>query len=317
MTSSWGLGFSGLGWLGESLLKDLPAFPSLRLAAVQDARPELAQSIAQRYGSPWHGSDYDALLSAPEVDAVVICTPNALHVPQAQAALSAGKHVLVQKPLALSRADARATLDLAAQQHRLLFVDYTYRFLETVRVLRASVEHRPKRVRAAFHNIYGPGQEKTWFFDPRLSGGGALVDLGVHLLDLALWLLEPESVTLIDAELTHALGLPVEDAARLRLSLDAEIAFDLAVSWNAPRPQTEIAFELDEYLRWENVGGSFFHFRTRRGDQIVDDRETTLRADTLDAFANALQTGAAPPIDVRVYALLEEVLPQVGPVRRQ
>jgi predicted dehydrogenase len=300
---SIGLGFAGLGWLGECLLKELPAFPELRLAGVQDARPELAAAIAARYASPWHGSEFEALLAAPGVEAVVICTPNALHVSQSQSALLAGKHVLVQKPLALGCADAQATLDLARQSQRLLFVDYTYRFLDTVTLLRET--QQPARMRAAFHNIYGPGAEKTWFFDPRLSGGGALVDLGVHLLDLALWLVQPESVRLVDAVLSFGQGLPVEDAAHVEVLLD-DIRFDLDVSWNAPLAATEIAFETDR-LRWENVAGSFFHFRTRRGDQVLLDRETTLRADTLRAFARALDSGQAPAIDVRVYALLDEV----------
>jgi predicted dehydrogenase len=299
---TWGLGFAGLGWLGESLLNDLPAFPSLRLAAVQDVRADLVE----RYASPWRGADYSEMLAAPGVDAVVICTPNALHVPQAQLALQAGKHVLVQKPLALSCADAQACVDVATQAGRLLFVDYTYRFLDTMAVLQAALRDRPTRARAAFHNIYGPGQEKTWFFDPKLSGGGALVDLGVHLLDLALWLLQPSAVSLVDAELSG--GPPVETSARVRLLLD-EVPFDLEVSWNASLPQTEIFLELDD-VRWENVDGSFFHFRTRLGERVLLDRETTLRADTLRAFVTALETQAAPPVDVRVYSVLEQALRQ-------
>ena len=299
---TWGLGFAGLGWLGESLLKDLPRFPSLRVAAVQDVRADLVQRCA----SPWRGTDYSEMLAAPGVDAVVICTPNALHVPQAQLALQAGKHVLVQKPLALSGADAQATVDLAARTDRLLFVDYTYRFLETVGVLRDSLPTTPHHVRAKFHNIYGPGQEKTWFFDPKLSGGGALVDLGVHLLDLAVWLLEPSAISLEHVDLRG--GPPVETSALLRLGLD-NVPFDLEVSWNARLPATEIAFEVDD-LCWENVDGSFFHFRTRRGESVLLDRETTLRADTLRAFVTALETQAAPPVDVRVYSVLEQALRQ-------
>jgi predicted dehydrogenase len=297
---TWGLGFAGLGWLGESLLKDLPAFPALRLAAVQDVRADLVE----RQASPWQGTDYAAMLAAPGVDAVVICTPNALHVPQAQAALRAGKHVLVQKPLALSPADAQATIDLAARAERLLFVDYTYRFLDTVQVLRQAMAARPRRVRAVFHNIYGPGQDKTWFFDPKLSGGGALVDLGVHLLDLAVWLVQPTAIGLEHVELAG--GPPVETSARLTLRLD-EIPFEVEVSWNAPLPRTEIVFELDD-LRWENVDGSFFHFRTRRGERLLAERETTLRADTLRAFVTALETQSAPRVDVRVYAIVEQAL---------
>ena len=97
-----GLGFAGVGWLGESLIKELPLFPELELVAVQDARSERAQQVGNRYGSQWSGDRFDDLLERPGLDAVVICTPNAFHVPQATQALRAGKHVLVQKPLALS-----------------------------------------------------------------------------------------------------------------------------------------------------------------------------------------------------------------------
>jgi predicted dehydrogenase len=128
----------------------------------------------------------------------------------------------------------------------------------------------------------------------------------VHLLDLALWLLQPSAVSLVDAELSG--GPPVETSARVRLLLD-EVPFDLEVSWNASLPQTEIAFELDD-LHWENVDGSFFHFRTRLGERVLLDRETTLRADTLRAFVTALETQAAPPVDVRVYSVLEQALRQ-------
>lgn len=303
-----GLGFAGVGWLGESLIKELPGVSGLQLAGVQDARLDLARAIAAKYGSPWSGDNFDELLQLPGVDVVVICTPNALHVPQALQALGAGKHVLVQKPLALSEADARAVVEQAQQQSTLLFVDYTYRFLETMAALRRGLaDIGPARgVSAEFHNIYGPGPEKAWFFDRRLSGGGALLDLGVHLVDLALWLLEPAGMTLERADLERG---GIEHEARLRVRLGDDVPFDLAVSWNAPLAGTRIVFEvLGERgrVRWENVAGSFFRFRTLQDEQILIDRETTLRSDTLAAFADALETNNAPHIDTRVYALIEQ-----------
>jgi predicted dehydrogenase len=302
-----GLGFAGVGWLGESLIQALATSDGLALAGVQDARLELAREVAAKYASPWSGNSFDELLDLAAVDVVVICTPNALHVPQAIQALRAGKHVLVQKPLALSFADARAVVDVAHQQGKLLFVDYTYRFLATIDTLRAALPSigPVQAVSAEFHNIYGPGAEKTWFFDRRLSGGGALLDLGVHLLDLALWLLQPRTVTLEQAELERG---GIEHLASLRARLDG-VPFDLSVSWNAPLPATRIAFEIGGAhgrLRWENVQGSFFHFRTRRDATVLLDRETSLRSDTLRALARALATRTAPQIDPRVYDLLDQ-----------
>jgi predicted dehydrogenase len=300
------LGFAGVGWLGESLIKELPRFSQLRLAAVQDTNLELARQVAQRYTCRLYTADYAELMNLAKLDAVVICTPNTFHAPQAQAAVRAGKHVLVQKPLALSPKDARATLDLAGSHQRVLFVDYTYRYLPTIQAFYACLEGLGKlrAVRAVFHNIYGPG--KAWFFDPALSGGGALMDLGVHLIDLGVWLLQPRHARLEHVELSFTQGYAVEDAATVQFRFDT-VPFEMQVSWKAPRPLTEIAFEVEAEggrLRWENVDGSFFHFRTWRDDTLLLDRETTLREDTLREFLKALQTRQEPINDERVYRLL-------------
>jgi predicted dehydrogenase len=304
-----GLGFAGAGWLGESLIKELPGLSGLDLVGVQDARLELAQEVGSRYGSPWCGESFEDLLRLPAVQVVAISTPNALHVPQATQALRAGKHVLVQKPLALSFHEAQAIIALAQDLGRLLFVDYSYRFLATVAVLREALAGiGPARgISAEFHNVYGPGANKTWFFDRRLSGGGALLDLGVHLIDLALWLLEPGEVRLERADLDERDG--IERAATLRIRLGEDVPFDLAVTWSAPLAETRIAFEVvgdRGRVRWENVQGSFFRFRTLQDDTVLIDRETTLRNDTLRAFAQALETKQAPRIDARVYALIDQ-----------
>jgi predicted dehydrogenase len=304
----YGLGVAGAGWLGESLIKDAIPSGEFQVVAVQDVVPGRAAEVAERYAVGWAGERFEDLLDAPSVDAVLICTPNSLHAAQAQAALAANKHVLVQKPMALSQADADATIAAAQHAQKLLFVDYSYRFLDTVVSLRDRLAGvgAISFAAAEFHNIYGPGTEKAWFFNRRMSGGGALIDLGVHLLDMALWLLEPAQVMLRSAALSG--DQAIEHAAALRVDLD-NTPFQLDVSWNAPLPLTRIGFEVvgaNGTVRWENVDGSFFHFRTLVNGTTVAERETTLREDTLRAFAAALRDGHAPPIDTRVYALLEQ-----------
>jgi predicted dehydrogenase len=300
------LGIAGLGWLGESLIRDAVRLPDFEVSVVQDVVEERERAIAGRYGARACGGRFENVLES-EVDAVVICTPNGLHAEQAQQTLRRGKDVLVQKPLALALRDATRCVEAAAETSRLLFVDYTYRFLQSMAVLRDCVAGEPRALRATFHNIYGPGTEKRWFFNAKESGGGALTDLGVHLLDLGLWLTSPASVALESAVLSSP--EPVEYSARLDLRLD-DVPFSLDVSWNAPLAMTEIAFEVEtrdgHVVRWENVEGSFFRFRTVRDREVLLDRETTLREDTLRAFASALTLREAPPIDTRVYAILDE-----------
>jgi predicted dehydrogenase len=307
--SSVGLGFAGLGVAGKTMLDQLSKVPGLRLAAVQDANLNLAEQIAEQFASPWHGEQFEDLLAAPSVDAVVICTPNAFHVRQAQAALRAGKQVLVQKPLATTAGDARATLALADERGRLLFVDYSYRFLDTAETLRETLPQiGPVRtVSAVFHNVHGPRAGRDWFFDPKLSGGGALIDLGVHMLDMLLWLLKPQTITVQDSKLEHRSGLQVEHNASMDLRFD-RVPVLLRVSWDAPLPLTEIALELQGdrgRLRWNNVDGSFAHFQTWLNQTCLIDREITLRENTLRRFATAQADGAAPPVDIRVYDLLD------------
>lgn len=249
-----------------------------------------------------------------DVDAVVICTPNAFHPDQAILALQAGKHTLVQKPLAISEAAAADVVRTAERERRVLLVDCSYRFLATVDELRAVVRQagQVERITATFHNIYGPG--KAWFFDRSLSGGGALMDLGVHLIDLALELLAPERAVVVGAQMGFAQGYEVEDFARVELNLDG-VPAEIEVSWQAEQPLTNISLRVQcdkATVEWRNVEGSFFHFRSERDGTCLLDRETTLRSDTLRAFEAALASPAPEMPDVRVYRLLDEAYRMAG-----
>jgi predicted dehydrogenase len=311
-----GVGFAGLGLVGNAMLEHLASVPRLRVAGVQDANAALAAETAERHGSPWQGERFEDLLALDSVDAVVISTPNVFHIPQAQAALRAGKAVLVQKPLAMFADDARATVELADAAERVLLVDYSYRLLETAEALRQALAEigTIRAASAVFHNTHGPGGGRVWFLDPALSGGGALMDLGVHLLDMLLWATEPESVQLDRITREVRPGYRVEHAAQADLHLD-DIPVNLSVCWNWPRPLTDISvtFEGDEgRVRWRNVDGSFARFRTLRDEQLLVEREVPLRLNTLRAFGATLERGTGPPIDTRVYDLLDRAYGRRG-----
>jgi predicted dehydrogenase len=304
-----GLGFVGVGLLGQSMIEQVANVPTLRVVALQDANYDLAKQVAALNGGPWSGQDLGALLAFPAVDAVVISTPNVFHIPQTQMALQLDKDVLVQKPLATRAADARSTAALAADRRRILFVDYSYRLLETAAAFRAAIpEVGPVRsLSAEFHNVHGPRPGRDWFFDPALSGGGALTDLGVHLLDFMLAAIRPVEVRLDRANLERRPGLQVEHYARADIHFD-DIPVHLEVSWDYPHPLSEINVVVEganQTLRWHNVKGSFGHFRTELGERLLIDREISLRLNTLRAFAAAIATGSSEPFDTRVYDLLD------------
>ncbi len=125
-----------------------------------------------------------------DLDGVVIATPSALHAEQARQAFAGGVAVFCQKPLGRDLAETRAVIDAARAADRLLGVDLSYRHLAAVEAVRALLrDGELGRVYAAeltFHNAYGP--DKPWFTRRSQSGGGCLIDLGTHLLDLVMWL---------------------------------------------------------------------------------------------------------------------------------
>lgn len=126
-----------------------------------------------------------------EPDGVVIATPSALHAEQALTALTAGFPVFCQKPLGRTAREAETVVAAARERDLLLGVDFAYRETRAGRRMRSLVRSgrlgRIYAARLAFHNAYGP--DAAWYYDAALSGGGCLIDLGVHLVDLVLWLL--------------------------------------------------------------------------------------------------------------------------------
>jgi predicted dehydrogenase len=211
------------------------------------------------------------------LDGIVIATPSALHADQSIAALEAGVAVFCQKPLGRNAAEAARVVAAARTANRLLGVDFSYRHTAAMQAIAPLVQGgalgRIQAVDLVFHNAYGPG--KTWFYDRAQSGGGCVMDLGVHLVDLALWCLSYPDIGDVSAQL-FAEGEPmrtgsdaVEDLALATIRLGST-AVRLACSWqlHAGR-EAEIAatfYGTQGAVRLANVGGSFYDFTAERFD---------------------------------------------------
>jgi predicted dehydrogenase len=174
-----------------------------------------------------------------EIDGVVIATPNALHASQTVNVLDRGAAVFCQKPLGRSLIEARWATEAAKAADRLLGADLSYRFTIAMGHLRRLVQSGDLGETFAgelvFHNAYGP--QKPWFYDPQLTGGGCVMDLGIHLVDAALWVLD-SAVTHIDSRLFYR-GKRVagrenvcEDYATARLDFANGAIVELACSWH-------------------------------------------------------------------------------------
>ena len=259
------VGFVGVGWIGRSRLEALAQSGCAEIVAAADP------AVDELDGIPCHAS-FDELLEH-DLDGVVIATPNALHAQQAIAALDRGLAVFCQKPLARNAAEARAVVEAARRADRLLAVDLSYRFVEAFRKARELVRDdsigEVFAVDLVFHNAYGP--DRPWFYDPELSGGGCVLDLGVHLVDLALWTLGSPDVTNVWSRL-FGIG-EVEDFAVAQFDLGNGAVARLACSWHLHAGK-DCVIEASFYgargsVTAQNVGGSFYDFRAelRHGTQ--------------------------------------------------
>ena len=231
----------------------------------------LAMALVSAPGARGCRSLDEMLGGLDRLDGVVIATPSALHAAQSLQALAAGLPVFCQKPLGRNAGEAREVVEAARRADLRLGVDLSYRFVEGARRIRELVASGELgtvfAARLVFHNAYGP--DKEWFYDRTRSGGGCVIDLGTHLIDLLLWILGGPAV----AEVTGrclAGGAPcdpgrqVEDYAVARLELASGAVVEIACSWNLPAGQDAVIsasfYGTAGGAELRNVGGSFYDF---------------------------------------------------------
>lgn len=266
------LGFLGVGWIGRSRLHSIAESGLAEVAAVADADPAVAAEVAESVGATAVAIE-GIVGGVLGLDGVVIATPSALHAEQAAAALDNGLAVFCQKPLGRSTAECEAVVERARRTGRLLGVDLSYRFVEGVQrmheLVSAGAIGRPYAAELVFHNAYGP--DKRWFHDPALSGGGCVIDLGTHLIDLGLWMLDHPKVEDVSARL-YRKGLPfdgevgeVEDFAAVRIDVAGGATLGLSCSWFLPAGRDAVIsatfYGSEGGVALRNVDGSFYDFR--------------------------------------------------------
>jgi predicted dehydrogenase len=275
------LGFIGTGWIGRNRMEAILATGEAMAAAICDSNPEVLAEAEALAPLALETESLEAML-ALDLDGVVIATPSALHADQCMQAFEARTAVFCQKPLGRTAAEVQSVLDAAHVADRLLGVDLSYRHTAAMQAIRARLPELgvPFAADLTFHNAYGPGA--GWFWDPKLSGGGCLIDLGVHLVDLALWLFDFPEVT--DARATllrdgRAAGPDeVEDYAIAELKLANGVSVRIACSWNLSAGRDAV-IEASIYgtgagAQMRNENGSFFDFsadlfRGRNAERIA------------------------------------------------
>jgi predicted dehydrogenase len=228
----------GTGWVADFHARAVREHPGAELVAAANWREPSLRALAERHRIPRTTTDWRELAADPGVDAAVIATPNALHAPQAIAFLEAGKHVLVEKPMAPTLAEADAMVAAARRAGAWLMVAHCWRFHPDVRALRARVERGElgEIVKTRGYGAHAGWGPSGWFTDPALAGGGALLDMGVHAIDTTRYLLgDPLPVRVCAAVGTRYGSYAVDDDAVLLVTWSNGTTSVVESGWWQPK----------------------------------------------------------------------------------
>jgi predicted dehydrogenase len=247
------VGVIGLG-IGRMHIEGWRQHADAEVVAIADADAARLQAVGETFAIEARYTDAAAMLAAEKLDVVSVCTPNKFHRDLTIAAFAAGAHVLCEKPMAMNAAEGREMLAAARRAGKRLMINFSYRFSAASRALKAQVDAGVFGDfyfgRSVWHRRRGMPGFGGWFGQRQLAGGGPLIDLGVHRLDLALWLMGyPKPVWVLGS--THdAIARPlaaasgqafdVEDLAAALIRFDNGATLMLEASWAAHIQEAEL-----------------------------------------------------------------------------
>lgn len=249
------VGIIGCG-VGMLHLQGFAVNPRAEVVAIAGLDEERCRDLAQQFGVPRVYRDYQELIADTDVEAVTVAVPNILHVPVALAALEAGKHIMVEKPLAPSGVEGEKIIAAARKADRVLGVVFNRRGRQDVQLVKREVERGHLgdiyHARAFWMRRSGIPGLGTWFTSKAMAGGGPLIDLGIHVIDMALWVLGNPKARRVSAATYAELGpkgrgqwqggrfkiapgepYEVEDFATAFIRFDGDLTIQIDASWAA------------------------------------------------------------------------------------
>lgn len=258
------LGIIGAGAIGEVHAIAAQA-AGQTVAAIADLDLAKAEELAADFPTASALGDPKELLADSEIDAVVIAVPNRWHKELAMAALRAGKDVLLEKPMGLNAAECQEINEVVEQTGRLLQIGMVYRYSAPAQAAKRIIESgdlgQISHAKAHLFRRRGIPGLGGWFTNKQLSGGGPLIDLGVHLIDLSYWLMGFPEVSRVSGKVYAQFGkrmkdyvyehmwagppkydgvCDVEDSAHAMIRFEGGITLDLQVSWAMNMPEENI-----------------------------------------------------------------------------
>ena len=229
------IAFAGAGYIINIHAQAAQAQKDVELCAVVEKFPEKAVPFAQKFGIRNQYDTVEQMLNAGGVDALVIGTPNFLHAPQAIAALKAGVHVMVEKPMAINSREAKKMIEASAKSGAKLMVAHCWRFDADVLWLKKESKKLGKIIRTKGCGIHAHWGPAGWFTQKEMAGGGALADMGIHAIDTARFLLgDPEPVSVYAKLGTYYKDFDVDDTGTILIEWDNGTTSYIESGWWQP-----------------------------------------------------------------------------------
>jgi len=305
----------------------------VEILAICDVRENLLHEFQDKYDVPLTFTDYRKMLQVEELDAVSIATPNKFHAPMSIYAFRYGKHVLCEKPMALNAKEAAKMLQEAKRNHKKLMVHFNYRFSSQARFIKRYVDS------GKLGDIYyvktgwlrhGGGPRRRSFVDKKISGGGPVVDLGVHRLDFALWLMGyPQAVSVMGVTYDKIVGpvarrkkahFDVEDTGIALIRLENGASIFMEASWAGKSEwQNDMYTQLfgtQAGVEQRNIAGTYTFevklFEEKKGKVVVRkpvirDKEKNPQAHFIDCIRRDSEPLATGQQGLEVMKILDAI----------
>jgi predicted dehydrogenase len=288
--------------------------PGHRLHAIMRRDPKAAREFAAAHGNPAIYHNLPDLLADPAIDAVYVATPPHLHCEQTLAAAAAGKHVLCEKPIARSTAEASAMIEACASSGVRLMICHYQRFNTRHRRVKALLDSgaigKVTAVQITFSGQYPPKLD-DWHRDKAKGGGGPLMDVGSHCLDLLIYFCGhvAEAKAFIDALVWDT---PVEDTATLLLRMQSGAHATIRTHWSALLPEDETINTVELWGTKGSIVAAPINSKDSSGTLVMRNEHgvhdfssgpgAMIHDEVIESFRRVIQTGEAvpaPPEDAR------------------
>ena len=275
-TKPLSLGFLGVGWIGRNRMEAILNHTNAEAAAITEPNSENSDEALKTAKKAVLKTSPEELFSEKDLDGIVIATPSAMHAEQSIQALKSGKAVFCQKPLGRTAEEVKEVVEASREADKLLAVDLSYRYTKAFRAIYDLIQNGEigdiYAVDLTFHNAYGP--DKEWFYDIKRSGGGCVMDLGIHLVDLALWSLNFPQIIDVRSHLFHkgkkltSFEEHVEDFASVSLTSEKDQVINLECSWHVSAGKDAIIgatfYGTKGGASFKNINGSFYDFQAEK-----------------------------------------------------